>query len=172
MPTALTRPRLTNLVTWWLVSCIRLFAKSLVCGVPSHSPTGLQGHSSLGLELRLGRVPWWCSRLRIQCCHCCGVGLIPDPRTSVCLRHGPSHPKKDSVMLPTLSETQACRDAPRIDHFLFYLVLPFFLRPHSHHMEFPGWGSNRSCSRQFMPEPQQLRIRAASAIYTTAHGNA
>ena len=37
---------------------------------------------------------------------------------------------------------------------------------------FPGEGLNRSCSHQPTPEPQQRRIRAASATYTTAHGNA
>ena len=37
---------------------------------------------------------------------------------------------------------------------------------------FPGQGSNRSCSHQPTPEPQQRGIRAASATYTTAHGNA
>ena len=37
---------------------------------------------------------------------------------------------------------------------------------------FPGWGSNRSCSCRPMPESQQCRIQAASATYTTAHGNA
>ena len=33
-------------------------------------------------------------------------------------------------------------------------------------------GSNRSCSHRPTLEPQQRRIRAVSAIYTTAHGNA
>ena len=33
-------------------------------------------------------------------------------------------------------------------------------------------GLNRSCSCQPTPEPQQLGIRAVSAAYTTAHGNA
>ena len=37
---------------------------------------------------------------------------------------------------------------------------------------FPGYGSNWSCSRQPTPQPQQLGIRAVSATYTTAHGNA
>ena len=33
----------------------------------------------------------WCSRLRIHRCHClghcCGMGLIPGPTTSICCRH-------------------------------------------------------------------------------------
>ena len=37
---------------------------------------------------------------------------------------------------------------------------------------FLGQESNRSCSRQPTPQPQQHQIRATSAIYTTAHGNA
>jgi len=37
---------------------------------------------------------------------------------------------------------------------------------------FPGQGSNQSCSHWPMPEPQKRGIRAASATYTTAHGNA
>ena len=38
--------------------------------------------------------------------------------------------------------------------------------------KFPGQRSNRSCSCQPTPQPQQLRIQATSATYTTAHGNA
>ena len=33
-------------------------------------------------------------------------------------------------------------------------------------------GPIKSCSRQPTPEPQQCQIRAASATFTTAHGNA
>ena len=33
------------------------------------------------------------------------------------------------------------------------------------------WRSNQSCSRQPTPQPQQLRIQVASAIYTRAHSN-
>ena len=42
-----------------------------------------------------------------------------------------------------------------------------FLGPHPQHMEDPGKGSNRSCSRQPMLEPQQCQ--ATSGTYTTAH---
>ena len=35
-----------------------------------------------------------------------------------------------------------------------------------------GSQSNQSCSRRPTPQPQQRRIRAVSATYTTAHGNA
>ena len=37
---------------------------------------------------------------------------------------------------------------------------------------FPGEGSNRSWSCRPTPQPQQRGIRATSATYTTAHGNA
>jgi len=36
----------------------------------------------------IGGVPWWPSRLKIWCYHCCGVGLIPGPGTSACCRYG------------------------------------------------------------------------------------
>ena len=36
----------------------------------------------------------------------------------------------------------------------------------------PGQGSNQSCSCRPAPQPQQRCIRALSATYTTAHGNA
>ena len=38
-------------------------------------------------------------------------------------------------------------------------------------MEVPRLGLNRSCSLQPTPEPQQRQIQAASASYTTPHGN-
>ena len=47
-----------------------------------------------------------------------------------------------------------------------------FLGPHLQHMRFPGKGSNRSYGCWPMPQPQQRQILAASATYTTAHGNA
>ena len=34
----------------------------------------------------LSRVPWWLSRLKVQCYHCCGTGLITGLGTSAC--HG------------------------------------------------------------------------------------
>ena len=45
-------------------------------------------------EREPGGVPWWLSRLRIWCCHCCGLGhhsgtgSIPGPQTSACYGHG------------------------------------------------------------------------------------
>ena len=33
------------------------------------------------------RVPWWPSRLRIQHCHCCCIGLFPGPGTSAFCEH-------------------------------------------------------------------------------------
>ena len=59
--------------------------------------------------------------------------------------------------------------------FLFFFVFFFlvFLGPHPQHMEVPRLvpSSNRSCSHWPTPQPQQLRIQATSATYTTAHGN-
>ena len=47
-----------------------------------------------------------------------------------------------------------------------------FLEPHPQQMEVPSQGSNPNCSCWPTPQPQQHKIPAASAIYTTAHGNA
>ena len=55
--------------------------------------------------------------------------------------------------------------------FYFIITITVFLRPHLWHMEFPDQESNRSCSWWPTPQPQQHRIQAASANYTTAHGN-
>src|SRR5512137_2236721 len=66
---------------------------------------------------------------------------------------------------------------PNGDHkviflFLFFCLFAIFLG-HSYGIwRFPGKGLNRSCSHRPTPEPQQRGIRAASATYTTAHGNA
>ena len=58
--------------------------------------------------------------------------------------------------------------------FFFFFFLSFlpFIGPLSRHMEFPGQGSNCSCSHRPTPEPQQHGIRTTSATYTTAQGNA
>ena len=55
-----------------------------------------------------------------------------------------------------------CWDA----NFFFF----FFCFLGSHPWKFPGWGTNRSYSCR--PMPQQRHIRALSATYSTAHGNA
>ena len=39
------------------------------------------------IDVALG-VPWWLSRLRIRCCHCCGIGSIPSQGTSVLGKRG------------------------------------------------------------------------------------
>ena len=56
--------------------------------------------------------------------------------------------------------------------FLFYFCLSVFLGPHPHHVEVPRPGSNWSCKCQPTPQSQQCWMRAASATYITAHGNA
>ena len=54
----------------------------------------------------------------------------------------------------------------------FFFSFFAFSRATSHGIRrFPGWGCNWSCSYWSMPEPQQLRIWAASVTYTAAHGN-
>ena len=56
--------------------------------------------------------------------------------------------------------------------FFFFCLFAFF-RAASHGIwRFPGLGSNQSCNRWPTPQPQQCRIWAASATYTTVHGNA
>ena len=55
---------------------------------------------------------------------------------------------------------------------LFFLSFCHFLGRTSGIWRFPGWELNQSCSHRPTPEPQQRRIRAVSATYTTAHSNA
>ena len=55
--------------------------------------------------------------------------------------------------------------------FFFFWFLLFRAAPQGI-WRFPGQGSNQSFSCQPMPQPQQRRIQAVSATYTTAHGNA
>ena len=60
---------------------------------------------------------------------------------------------------------------PNLLVFFFFFFLFFFLTFQDHTWgiwKFPGQGPKRSCSCQ--PQPHQ--IRATSATYTTAHGNA
>ena len=76
-----------------------------------------------------------------------------------------------------LFELELCADiCPGVGFAVLLLLLLFlsfvFLGPHPWHMEVPRPGSNQSCSLQPTPEPQQHWIRAASATYATAHGNA
>ena len=57
-------------------------------------------------------------------------------------------------------------------YLLTYLfIYLFMLQPHQWHMEVPRLGFNQSCNCWPTPQPQQHRIWAASAIYTSAHGN-
>ena len=55
----------------------------------------------------------------------------------------------------------------------FHIMLFFlaFLGLHSRHMEVPRLEPNQSCSCQPTPQPKQRRTQAASATFTTAHGN-
>ena len=54
----------------------------------------------------------------------------------------------------------------------FFFLFCLFSRAISQGIErFPGKGSNRSCRRWPMPEPQQRRIPARSVTYATAYGH-
>ena len=55
--------------------------------------------------------------------------------------------------------------------FFFFLFFFVFLGPHLQHVEVPRLGVNQSYCWP-TPQPHQLGIRAASATYTTGHGNA
>jgi len=55
--------------------------------------------------------------------------------------------------------------------FLFFFVFLPFLEPLPWHMEVPRLGVYWSWSYWPMPEPQQRRIWAVSATYTTTHSN-
>ena len=54
----------------------------------------------------------------------------------------------------------------------FFLSFCHFLGPLLQHMEVPRLGPNQSYSHRPTPEPQQRKIQASSATYTTVHGNA
>ena len=55
--------------------------------------------------------------------------------------------------------------------FLMLLLLFCFLGPYLWHVEVPSLGLNQSCSCWFAPQPQQCKIQATFAAYTTAHSN-
>ena len=48
----------------------------------SQSSTSPRPGPQFSCMKRVGGVPWWLSRLRIQHCHCCGMGSVPCPGTS------------------------------------------------------------------------------------------
>ena len=79
-----------------------------------------------------------------------------------------------AVSQPLLQPAKHTEPSCRWPYFyIFYLLFYFNLfRAAPRHMEVPRLGSNRTCSRQLTPQPQQCGIRVASAGYTTAHGNA
>ena len=80
---------------------------------------------------------------------------------------------------PHLLQIKCPNNSHYLSHVSFfnifiYLFMSFcYFWGHSRSIwRFPGQWSNRSCSHQPMPQPQQLGIRASSATYTIAHGNA
>ena len=59
------------------------------------------------------------------------------------------------------------------DYYYYFFVFAFsWAAPAAYGGSQAPYGVQWSCSHRPRPEPQQLGIRAASAIYTTAHGNA
>ena len=94
--------------------------------------------------------------------------LVPDPM---------SEARDQTCILMDTSPIHfhcATMGTPSFFSFFFFVLLSFchFLGRFCDTWRFPGWGSNRSPSHQPMPKPQQHGIRAESATYTTAHGNA
>ena len=80
---------------------------------------------------------------------------------SGCLRHWYVHP----FMLFSVKT--------RFFFFFFFVFLPFSRATPAAYGGSQAKGLiGRSCSLRPTPEPQQLGIRAMSATYTTAHGNA
>ena len=62
-----------------------------------------------------------------------------------------------------------CATAGTPDYILLLFIL--LIGPHPHHGSFQARGSNQSHSGWPAPQPQQRRIWATSATYTTAHSN-
>ena len=63
------------------VNCLIVFFKIVFCPKLLFFFLALPTAESSILE-NLHGVPQWLSGLRIQCCHCCGAGLIPGLGTS------------------------------------------------------------------------------------------
>ena len=117
----------------------------------------------------------WVRELRIW--HCCGCGVdyscssdsTPSLGTSICHRCGPKKKKKKRITLHTLRSNGIIGF---IGFMGFCLFVCLFLGHACSVWTFPGQGLNQSCRCQPTPQPRQFRIRAVSATYTTAHGNA
>ena len=76
----------------------------------------------------------------------------------------------DSSLVPLKLE---CGYASPVDlvkcgFFFFFLI---FFQLHQQHREIPGLGAESGLQPPVYTMPQQCRIRAMSATYTTAHGN-
>ena len=136
------------------------------------------------------------SVLRIQCCcelwcrlqtrlgSCVAVAVVkaggyssnwtPSLGTSICRgsdpRNGKKMKKKENDTIKILDENIGKTFFITLNHFFFFFF--GFLGLHPRHVEVPRLGSNQSYSCQCTPQPQQHRIQAVSATYTTAHGNA
>jgi len=99
--------------------------------------------------------------------------------SSSCQKRGKENclpPLSSQTTLDQLLKHRACH----IILQLYFRCLPSYLcnsppppQGHTHSIwRFPGEESNQSCSHWPTPQPQQRQIRAMSATYTTAHGNA
>ena len=69
------------------------------------------------------------------------------------------------------AEVTLCQISLLIFFFFFWVFCPCRATLEAYG-DFQARGSNQSCSCWPKPEPQQCQIRAVSAIYTPAHGNA
>ena len=59
-------------------------------------------------------VPWWVSRLRIQHCHCCGMGSVPGLGTSVghgCSKKKKERKRKKETKKPSCVQDRICCEA-------------------------------------------------------------
>ena len=56
---------------------------------------GIKKLNSNSVRKNVSGVPWWLSRLMIQCCHCCSSGLIPGPGK---FGMPPAHTKREREM--------------------------------------------------------------------------
>ena len=97
-------PLLFDLTMWHFILKILskftsvFFSSSLTLSKGFSYPLHLHKKSKLIDQIqvkvyKLG-VPWWCSRSRIQCCHCCCSSLIPDLGMFECCGDGQKEKEK------------------------------------------------------------------------------
>ena len=152
--------RALTLLGPWLLS----FTLPLTLG--TSLPLCLKPHllSTLGLRFRLLTLP----EMPVPASF--SLPAISHPSPSPPLPPEPSSPVL--VLGPPVVE-RSLRSTLCIFLFIYLFIYFAFSRAASRGIwRFPGERSNRSCSHRPTPEPLQHGIRAPSATYTTAHGNA